>query len=142
MRILSDADLTGADLTGANLRGANLSAANLTDANLSAANLRDANLSAANLSDAAMTDGRVFESYADDPLMGICDDLASRKRAQEAWGGHTWQDCPMHAAHGWTSIVDAPADRRRAVAAFVAIFDAKLLPSPRGGKRIDGESAT
>jgi hypothetical protein len=37
----------------------------------------------------------------------------------------------MHAAHGYNEIRDAPADKRIAVAAFVAVFDSLLLP-PQG----------
>ena len=78
-----------------------------------------------------MPDGRTFEAYAADPLAGICQDAAARSRAVAAWGNHSWRDCPMHAANGYTGIGDAPAAARLAVAAFVALFDGVLLPVPR-----------
>jgi hypothetical protein len=123
--VLPDADLTGADLTGADLMGAVLAGANLTDADLTDADLTDADLTGA-----VLPDGRTLETYRLDPLAGICDDPEARARAIAAWGHHTWQDCPLHAAHGWTSMADAAADRRIAAAAFVALFDAHLLPQP------------
>ena len=103
---------------------------NLRNASLRNANLRNASLDGANLAGATMPDGRLFEEYRADPLAGICDEPAARERAIAAWGSHTWSDCPMHAAHGYAGINDAPADKRIAVAAFVALFDARLLPRP------------
>jgi hypothetical protein len=79
-----------------------------------------------------MPDGRAWELYRADPLAGICDEPDARNRAIDAWGNHLWTDCPMHAAHGYTSIADAPEDKRIMVAAFVAVFDAELLPKPSG----------
>jgi len=128
---LSGAELRGADLSGANLRGADLSGANLRGAYLSGAYLHGAHLSGADLSRATMPDGRTFEEYKADPLAGICQDAAARSRAVAAWGNHSWRDCPMHAANGYTWIGDAPAATRIAVAAFVALFDGVLLPVPR-----------
>ena len=128
---LSGAELRGADLRGANLRGADLSGANLRGAYLHGAYLHGAHLSGADLSRATMPDGRTFEAYAADPLAGICQDAAARSRAVTAWGNHSWRDCPMHVANGYTGIGDAPAAARLAVAAFVALFDGVLLPVPR-----------
>ena len=139
---LRSAELRSANLHGASLRGASLNSADLRGANLSSADLRGANLSSADLSSAdlhwadlhgaslrgaVLPDGRTYEAYRQDPLAGICDDPEARARAEAAWGHHTWTDCPMHAAHGWSGIGDAPADRQRDVAAFVALFDARLL---------------
>ena len=103
----------------------------LRGAYLSGAYLHGAHLSGADLSRATMPDGRTFEAYAADPLAGICQDAAARGRAVAAWGNHSWKDCPMHAANGYTWIGDAPAAARLAVAAFVALFDGVLLPVPR-----------
>jgi len=129
---LNSADLRGASLNSADLRGANLSSADLRGANLSSADLSSADLHwadlhGASLRGAVLPDGRTYEAYRQDPLAGICDDPEARARAEAAWGHHTWTDCPMHAAHGWSGIGDAPADRQRDVAAFVALFDARLL---------------
>ena len=133
---LHGAYLRGADLHGADLHGADLSAADLHGAYLSGADLSEADLGGAlligaDLSGATMPDGRTFEAYAADPLAGICQDAAARDRAVAAWGNHSWRDCPMHVANGYTGIGDAPAATRIAVAAFVALFDGVLLPVPR-----------
>ena len=128
---LSGADLRGADLRGADLHGAYLSGADLRGADLSEADLSEADLHEADLHEATMPDGRTFEAYAADPLAGICQDAAARDRAVAAWGNHSWEDCPVHAANGYTGIGDAPAAERLAVAAFVALFDGVLLPVPR-----------
>ena len=103
----------------------------LSGAYLHGAYLHGANLHGADLSRATMPDGRTFEAYAADPLAGICQDAAARDRAVAAWGNHSWRDCPMHVANGYTGIGDAPAAARIAVAAFVALFDGLLLPAPR-----------
>ena len=95
------------------------------------ANLSRADLSRANLSDATLPDGRIWSDYVADPLSGVCSDADVRAKAIAAWGKHTWLDCPMHAAYGWGAISDAPQDKRIAVAAFIAFFDAKLLPTPQ-----------
>ena len=121
---LIGANLIGADLRVANLRGANLSGANLYGADLRGANLSDANLSDANLSGATMPDGRVWEEYRADHLAGLCQEPTVRARAIEAWGNHSWKDCPMHAAHG----VTAPTGIE--MAAWVALYDSKLLERP------------
>ena len=128
---LSRADLHQADLREADLRGADLHGAYLSGADLRGADLSEADLSEADLSRATMPDGRTFEAYAADPLAGICQDAAARDRAVAAWGKHSWEDCPVHAAMGYTGIDDAPAATRIAVAAFVALFDGVLLPVPR-----------
>ena len=128
---LSEADLRGANLSGANLSGANLSEARLHGADLREADLRRAYLRVTDLHEATMPDGRTFEAYAADPLAGICQDTAARSRAVAAWGKHSWEDCPVHAAMGYNGVDDAPADTRLAVAAFVALFDGLLLPAPR-----------
>jgi len=133
---LSEADLHGARLHGADLHwadlhGANLRWADLSEADLHGARLHGADLHGARLRWATMPDGRTFEAYAADPLAGICQDAAARSRAVAAWGKHSWEDCPVHAAMGYNGIDDAPADTRLAVAAFVALFDALLLPVPR-----------
>ncbi len=127
---LRGADLTGADLALANLRHAVLTGADLMGAVLRGADLRDAVLMGANLRGATLPDGRPWADYCADPLAGICQDATARVRAIAAWGKHSWGDCPMHAAHGWTSLGDVPEDTRIRVAAFVALFDAELLPKP------------
>ena len=128
---LREAYLSGADLNGADLREAYLSGADLRGADLSEADLSEADLHEADLHVATMPDGRTFEAYAADPLAGICQDAAARSLAVAAWGKHSWEDCPVHAAMGYTGIGDAPAAARLAVAAFVALFDGVLLPVPR-----------
>jgi len=128
---LSRADLSGADLHGAGLRGAGLHGADLHGANLSGADLSEADLREADLREATMPDGRTFDAYTADPLAGICQDAAARSRAVAAWGNHSWEGCPMHAANGYNGVGDAPAAARIAVAAFVALFDSLLLPVPR-----------
>jgi hypothetical protein len=112
------------------VKAALASGANLYEAYLYGANLSGANLSRANLSGATMPDGRAWELYRLDPLAGICDEPEARKRAIAAWGHHQWTNCPMHAAHGYGKVGDAPEDKRVAVAVFVAVFDAELLPRP------------
>ena len=124
---LKGANLTGANLTGADLTGADLTKANLRMANLTRANLKGANLTGANLTGAIMPDGRIWEAYRADPLAGICEDPEARARALSAWGNHTWRNCPMHTAYGWTSIQDAPETKRLLVSAFIALFDSELL---------------
>ncbi len=121
---LTGADLTGADLRGATLAAANLEGANLRDADLAGANLAAANLTRANLTRATMPDGRTWEAYQADHLAGLCQTPEIRAKAIAAWGAHTWQDCPMHAAHG----VTAPADLN--MATWVALYDANLLACP------------
>ena len=128
---LSRADLHQADLREADLRGADLHGADLHGADLIEADLYQADLRGADLRGATMPDGRVFEAYKADPLAGICQDTAARDRAVAAWGKHSWEDCPVHAAMGYNGVDDAPADTRLAVAAFVALFDGLLLPAPR-----------
>ncbi|MEU2539266.1 pentapeptide repeat-containing protein [Streptomyces iakyrus] len=56
---LAGANLSGADLTGANLSGADLTGVNLTSANLFGANLNSANVSRANLVGANLTSTNV-----------------------------------------------------------------------------------
>jgi uncharacterized protein YjbI with pentapeptide repeats len=129
---LEVAYLEGANLEGASLRRANLRGAYLVGAYLEGAYLVGASLVGANLRGAVMPDGRVFEAYRLDPLAGICDAPEARERAVAAWGNHDWTSCPMHAAHGYTRVSDAPEVQRLAVAAFVALFDARLLPKPGG----------
>jgi hypothetical protein len=129
---LYDADLTHANLTRAYLRGADLTHANLTRAYLRGANLSDANLIGANLRDANLTgatlpDGRTWEAYRLDPLAGICDEPAAKKRALASWDKHSWQDCPLHKGLGISRLGEAPADKQIACTAFLAIFDAYLL---------------
>lgn len=113
--------LESANLARAYLEGANFESADLAGAD----DFRGANLARAN-----MPDGRNWEDYSTDPLAGICTEPEARKRAIGAWGNHEWANCPMHAAHGWGSFTDAPEDKRRDVAAFVAVFDARLLRAP------------
>jgi len=123
---LRAAILSYANLSNADLRYARLSYANLRGADLRAANLRESDLSAADLSGATMPDGRSWEAYRADHLAGLCDEPEVRAKAIAAWGGHRWTNCPMHAAHG----VNAPTGI--AMAAWVALYDAELLPEPEG----------
>ena len=129
---LRSANLRGADLDGANLRSADLRGADLEGANLDGANLRSANLRGADpyLPPLRLVDGRTIEEWRADPLAGLCTEPKTVSRAVAAWGNHTWKDCPMHAAHGWNDLGDAPKDKRRLVACFVALFDAGHLPKP------------
>jgi hypothetical protein len=118
------ADLKGANLEGANLEGANLRGANLQGADLRGANLQRANLYGANLRGATMPDGRVWEEYRGDHLAGLCTTPEIRALAIKAWGGHSWTDCPMHAAHGVTAPTGID------MAAWVVLYDAGLLECP------------
>jgi hypothetical protein len=93
--------------------------------------LAGANLADANLTGATLPNGMIWELYKLDPMAGICDEPAARDRAAAAWDNHSWRDCPMHAAYGWNGLADAPTDKRRDVACFVAVFDARLLPKPQ-----------
>ena len=112
---LSRADLCWAYLCGADLRGADLSRAELREANLSGATLPC---------------GVKFEDYKKDPLAGLCKEPEARKRAVAAWGNHKWTNCPMHEGLGISRVEEAPENISLNVAAFVALFDAKLLPVP------------
>jgi len=78
-----------------------------------------------------MPDGRVWEAYRADHLAGLCATPEVRARAMAAWGGHSWNDCPMHAAHGWGGVADAPPSQRLAVATWVALYDGRLLERPK-----------
>jgi Pentapeptide repeats (8 copies) len=127
---LEGADLGGADLGGASLEGDDLRGADLGGANLEGADLGGANLAGANLTGAYLPDGRPWIAYLSDPLAGICDEPAARERAIAAWGKHSWTDCPMAAGLQVSGIEGVAADKRRDVAAFVALFDALLLPQP------------
>jgi len=157
-------DLDAADLRGVDLRRANLRRANLRGANLYRADLREANLGRASLGNtclrkadlraadllgadlleadlleadlrgAVLPDGRSLAEWQADPLAGLCTEPEAVERARAAWGAHTWQDCPMHAAHGWAGIGDAPEDKRVLVATFVALFDGEHLPAPGGAE--------
>ena len=124
---LSDVNLSGAKLSGACLSGANLSGAYLFGADLSGAKLSYADFC---LSGATLPDGRTFEEYKEDPLANLCTEPEARNRAIAAWGNHRWTNCPMHAAFGYNNITDVPKDNRIFVAAFVTLFDGKLLPQP------------
>ena len=126
---LSGANLSGANLSGANLTGANLSGANLSGANLYSTFLLGANLTETNLTGAIMPDGRMWEDYQKDPLAGICQDQEVKKRAQAAFGKHSWKDCPLHEAFVWKSDNDVPEDKKILVACFLAVYDAYLLTS-------------
>jgi hypothetical protein len=121
---LEGANLRGANLEGANLEGANLRGANLQGADLRGANLQRANLYGANLRGATMPDGRVWEEYRGDHLAGLCTTPEIRALAIKAWGGHSWTDCPMHAAHGVTAPTGID------MAAWVVLYDAGLLECP------------
>jgi len=127
---LRDANLEDAMLQRADLRFADLRSANLNDANLRDVNLEGEYLEGINLEGARMPDGRVFEDYIKDPLAGICEDPEARKRAIAAWGNHSWDNCPMHEAHGWSKLGDVPNNKRIAVSAFISLFDGKLLQKP------------
>lgn len=133
---LRDADLRDADLTGADLTDADL-----TGANLRGANLRDAEISGANLTGAVLPDGRTLDDWKVDPLAGICTESEAVQRAVDAWGGHTWQNCPMHAALGIDGLHDLDdEEKRRQVGCFVALFDGGHLPKPEGlAKAIDDD---
>ena len=138
---LTEASLTGANLRWANLRGADLTEASLTGADLTGATLIGADLTGAELSvadltgavllGATMPDGRLWERYRAAHLDGLCSSTAVQARAAAAWGHKEWSDCPMHAAHGWTSlsgIVDETLHRD--VACWIALHDSDQLPHP------------
>ena len=125
---LEGADLQDADLKRANLRGAYLVGANLRDANLEGAYLEGAYLRGADLRDATIVDGRRWEDYSSDHLAGICQTPEIRAKAVAAWGAHSWSDCPMHNALGISNF--GQAENPRAVACWVALYDANLLSKP------------
>ena len=127
---LSDADLRGTDLRGVDLYGANLRRADLRRARLSGADLSYADLLGADLTGAKLPDGRTLVAWQADPLAGLCDDPESVARALAAWGGRTWEDCPLHAALGANSLDDIDVDRRALAATFVALLDGGHLPRP------------
>ena len=127
---LSRADLSRADMRGAYLSGADLSRACLSGADLHGAHLYGADLRGADLSGATLPCGVKFEDYKKDPLAGLCKEPEARKRAVDAWGNHKWTNCPMHEGLGISRVEEAPENIRLNVAAFVALFDAKLLPVP------------
>lgn len=124
------ADLSGANLSGADLRGAYLRDASLWGADLSGADLSGADLRGADLTGATLPDGRTLEQWQADPLAGLCTEPEAVERARAAWGNHSWTNCPMHAAHGWGSVLDAPEDKWSLVATFIALFDGGHLPKP------------
>ena len=99
-------------------------------ADLRGAYLRGAYLRGADLSGATLPCGVKFEDYKKDPLAGLCKEPEARKRAVDAWGNHKWTNCPMHEGLGISRVEEAPENIRLNVAAFVALFDAKLLPVP------------
>ena len=153
---LRGADLRGADLTSARLFMARLEAADLRGADLRGADLRMARFGHATLTDAtltgarfgggypgddialvgaAMPDGRSWEEYREDHLAGICSDPVVVARALAAWGGHTWESCPMGAAFGIDKFEDVEdAGLRLRVGCWVALYDAGLL-TPTGAVR-------
>ena len=110
---------------------ASLDGARLVGARLVGASLVGASLDGARLDGASLPDGRDWETYKDDHLAGLCSTPEIVAKATEAWGGHDWGNCPMHAAYGIKGIDQAPEDKRIAMAAWVALYDARLLESPR-----------
>lgn len=151
---LSHADLRGADLSGADLSGACLWMARLEAADLRGADLRNADLRMARLGHADLTwadltgarldpacadddiamvgatlpDGRPWDAYRTDHLAGICSGVQMVARVLGAWGGHTWESCPMGAALGIDGLHGIEdAGLRRRVGAWVALYDAGLL---------------
>ena len=110
---------------------ASLTEASLTGANLRWANLRGADLTEASLTGATMPDGRLWERYRAAHLDGLCSSTAVQARAAAAWGHKEWSDCPMHAAHGWTSLSGiADETLHRDVACWIALHDSDQLPHP------------
>jgi hypothetical protein len=87
-----------------------------------------AKLRGAILEGAIMPDGRLWEDYRADHLAGLCRTPEIRARAIAAWGQHTWQDCPMAAAHA----VHEPTSIE--MAAWVALYDSGLLEKPGESK--------
>lgn len=122
---LEAADLRGADLRNSDLRMARLGCADLTYADLTGARLSDGDDAA--LVGATMPDGRGWEDYRSDHLAGIVGgELAAR--AVAAWGEHTWESCPMHAALGIDGLGDIDdAGLRKRIGTWVALYDAHLL---------------
>jgi hypothetical protein len=128
---LVGANLVGANLVGANLVGAYLAGAYLADADMAGANLVGANLEGAYLVGATiMPDGRTWDAYRADHLADLCTTPEIHAKALAAWGGHSWRDCPMHAALNINSAMEAPESLRLRVACWVALYDANLLPKP------------
>ena len=77
------------------------------------ADLSGANLWGAYLTKAILPSGIRYEDYQRDPLAGICTEPKAKERALSAWDNHTWKDCPMHVAFGWSGVEDAPEEDRR-----------------------------
>ena len=128
---LVGANLVGANLVGANLVGAYLAGAYLAGADMAGANLVGANLEGAYLVGATiMPDGRTWDAYRADHLADLCTTPEIHAKALAAWGGHSWRDCPMHAALNINSAMEAPESLRLRVACWVALYDANLLPKP------------
>ena len=142
---LYGADLSGADLSGANLYQADLYKADLTGANLHGANLYQANLSEADLSGAdlrgaTLPDNTKFEKYLAESVPALL--TAGGKTLTEVlstgcWKCHSWENCPMHAAFGISSVQGAPEPLRERVELFVTLFDARALPEPSISRNIE-----
>jgi len=108
---LADADMADADMAGANLVGADMAGADMAGATI-------------------MPDGRTWDAYRADHLADLCTTPEIHAKALAAWGGHSWRDCPMHAALNINSAMEAPESLRLRVACWVALYDANLLPKP------------
>lgn len=85
-----------------------------------------------------MPDGRTWEDYRTDHLAGICDTQEVKRKAVEAWGSHSWSDCPMHNALGISSPEEA-GDKKLLVACWVALYDAELLEKPAAAEEVQDE---
>jgi hypothetical protein len=135
---LYGANLYGADLRSANLRRADLSGANLYGADLYGANLRSANLygadlRSANLSGVVLPAGYTWEVYLADVVPALL--RVGGRPLQDviaAWSCHEWTNCPLAVAFGVEQMADVPALYRSEAQQFVQLFDAGLIPTPKG----------
>ena len=128
---LSRANLNEADLSRAKLSGADLNGASLSEANLSGASLSGAKLSGASLSRAVLPNGETYEDFiAAMPRLLTAGGKTVNEVAQH-WDCHSWENCPMRAAFGASSLIDVPEEWRERANLFVTLFDAGVLPCPQ-----------
>ena len=104
-------DFYGADLRGANLRGADLRGADLRGAKLPT--------------------GEVWEDYLAEVVPALLA-AGGHEVSPEAWQCHTWNNCPMAEAFGVQRLDMVPLLHRPRVEQFVQLYDAGLIPAPKG----------
>lgn len=80
-----------------------------------------------------MPDGIKFSQYLAEVVPALL--TAGGKTMQQilaskCWDCHSWDNCPMHVAHGIKSTSDGPALLRGRIREFVQLFDAGMIPEP------------